>query len=79
MLGESVMENNLKWYCVKLKDGTHMLVWFVKNEEDADIVAKAHIIRHRLDLKYDVDSIFEISGYHDPVFIGVKNILLANN
>ena len=73
------MENNLKWYCVKLKDGTHMMVWFVKNEEEAETVAKAHIIRHRLDLEYDVDSIFEISGYHDPALIGIDNILLASN
>lgn len=79
MLGVSYMGNNLKWYCVKLKDGTHMMVWFVKNEEDAEIVAKAHIIRHRLDLEYDVESIFQISGHYDFAFIGVDNVLYANN
>ena len=73
------MRDILKWYCVKLKDGTHMMVSFVKNEEEAEIVAKAHIIRHRLDLKYNVESIFPISGHHDPVFIGVDNVLYANN
>ena len=73
------MGNNLKWYCVKLKDGTHMMVSFVKNEAEAEIVAKAYIIRYRLDLEYDVDSIFEISGHYDPAFIGVDDILFANN
>ena len=79
MLGDLIMENNLKWYCVKLKDGTHMMVSFVKNEEEAEIVAKAHVIRHRLDLEYDVESVFEISGHHDPAFIGIDNIIFANN
>ena len=73
------MESNLKWYCVKLKDGTHMMVWLVKNEEEAEIVAKAHIIRYKLNLKYDVESIFQISGHHDPAFIDVDNVLYANN
>lgn len=73
------MRDTLKWYCVKLKDGTHMMVSFVKNEEEAEIVAKAHIIRHRLNLKYNVEGIFQISGHHDPMFIGVDNVLYANN
>lgn len=68
----------LKWYCVKLKDETHMIVSNVKSVAEAEIVAQAHIIRNRLDLTYDVENIFEINGYHDVKLIGAKSIVFAN-
>lgn len=44
------MDRN-KWYWLKLTNGKHMVVWRVKDEEEAIIIAKSHIIRHDLDME----------------------------
>ena len=67
-----------KWYLIKLMDGKYMVTWNVKDEEEAVIVAKSHIIRHDLDIKFEVESIEEIQSLTDPRSAGI-NPILANN
>ena len=55
-----------------------MVAWNVKDEEEAVIVAKAHIIRHDLDIKFEVELIEEIQSLTDPRLAGF-NPILANN
>lgn len=56
-----------------------MVVWCVKNEEEAIIVAKACIIRKNFDFKLDIESIVEINGLTDSKMIGYDDAILANN
>ena len=41
------MERN-KWYVVNTRNDKHMVVWCVRNEEEAKIVCEAYIIRNNL-------------------------------
>ena len=67
-----------KWYLLKITDEKYMVAWNVKDEEEAVIVAKAHIIRHDLDIKFEVELIEEIQSLTDPRLAGI-NPILANN
>ena len=67
-----------KWYLLKITDEKYMITWNVKDEEEAVIVAKAHIIRHDLDIEFKVESIEEIQSLTDPRLTGI-NPILANN
>ena len=67
-----------KWYLLKITDEKYMVVWNVKDEEEAVIVAKAHIVRHDLDIEFEVESIEEIQSLTDPRLAGI-NPILANN
>lgn len=68
-----------KWFLIKLKNGKSMVVWCVKNEEEAIIVAKACIIRKNFDFELDIESIVEINGLTDSKMIGYDDAILANN
>ena len=67
-----------KWYLLKITDGKYMITSTVKDEEEAVIVSKAHIIRHDLDIEFEVESIEEIQSLTDPRLAGI-NPILANN
>ena len=67
-----------KWYLLKITDEKYMVIWNVKDEEEAIIVVKAHIIRHDLDIEFKVESIEEIQSLTDPRLAGI-NPILANN
>lgn len=71
------MDRN-KWYWLKLTNGKHMVVLSVKDEEEAIIIAKSHIIRHNLDMELEVESMEEIQGLTDPKLAGIDPII-ANN
>ena len=71
------MDRN-KWYCLKLANGKHMVVWSVKDEEEAIIMAKSHIIKYDLDMELEVESMEEIQGLTDPKLAGIDPII-ANN
>lgn len=68
-----------KWFLIKLKNGKSMVVWRVKDEEEAIIVAKACIIRKNFDFELDIESIVEINGLTDSKMIGYDDAILANN
>ena len=68
-----------KWFLIKLKSGKSMVVWRVKDEEEAIIVAKACIIRKNFDFELDIESIVEINGLTDSKMIGYDDAILANN
>lgn len=68
-----------KWFLLKLKNGKSMVVWKVKDEEEAIIVAKACIIRKNFDFELDIESIVEINGLTDSKMIGYDDVILANN
>ena len=55
-----------------------MVVWRVRDEEEAIIIAKSHIIRHDLDMELEVESMEEIQGLTDPKLAGIDPII-ANN
>lgn len=71
--------NRFKWYLIKLTNGKHMVVWCVKDEEEAIIIAKSCIIRRDLDFDFELESIVEIKGWHDSKLVGIKDIIDANN
>lgn len=68
-----------KWFLIKLKNGKSMVVWCVKDKEEAIIVAKACIIRKNFDFELDIESIVEINGLTDSKMIGYDDAILANN
>ncbi len=68
-----------KWFLLKLKNGKSMVVWHVKDEEEAMIVAKACIIRKNFDFELEIESIVEIYGLTDSKMIGYDDAILANN
>lgn len=68
-----------KWFLLKLKNGKSMVVWHVKDEEEAIIVAKACIIRKNFDFELEIESIVEIDGLTDSKMIGYDDAILANN
>lgn len=76
---EAYIVDRHKWFLIKLKNGKSMVVWCVKDEEEAIIVAKACIIRKNFDFELDIESIVEINGLTDSKMIGYDDAILANN
>ncbi len=76
---EEYIVDRHKWFLLKLKNGKSMVVWCVKDEEEAIIVAKACIIRKNFDFELDIESIIEIDGLTDSKMIGYDDAILANN